>query len=83
MKVKDVDNKEFIRLWQTSGSIREMADRFGCDPLSATQHASFLRGKGIILKDYRKVIRKASRDEYDDLAAYAKELADGVDNNTP
>ncbi len=47
------DWEEFVRVWQSSGSIKEVAVRLGRKPDTVRVYASRMRKKGIPLKKYQ------------------------------
>lgn len=51
---KKYDPKEFIKVWQTSMTPKEVAERFKMPKEKACQVASAFRGKGIPLKAMKK-----------------------------
>ena len=42
--------KSFIKAWQEAGSVREVCNKLGMKPASASQRATNLRKRGIMLK---------------------------------
>lgn len=48
-----VDSEEFVRAWQTSESVAEVATRLSMSKLSASVKASHLRRAGVPLKKFR------------------------------
>jgi biotin operon repressor len=48
-----VDSEDFVRAWQMSESVAEVADKMGMSKLGASVKASHLRRAGVPLKKYR------------------------------
>lgn len=48
-----VDSEDFVRAWQTSESVAEVAEKMSMSKLGASVKASHLRRAGVPLKKYR------------------------------
>lgn len=67
---RQVSGTEFVRAWQASGSVAEVADRLGLTAATCRLRAGRLREHGVPLRELT-----TSRNDYGDLAALARELA--------
>jgi hypothetical protein len=47
------DDGAFVRAWQRSKSVRQVAETLGCTVASASQRASYLRSRGVAVKMMR------------------------------
>lgn len=72
-----VSHEEFIRVWQTSASVKEVSDKLGgrLRPLSASVRASYLRKKGIALKLMPRGTERLTQDRLAELKALAQKLS--------
>ncbi len=70
-----VTAEEFIRTWQTAGSVQEVAEKCGMTENRVRNRASWYRSYGIPLKKFPRGVRK--RLDYSALAALAKSLEQG------
>jgi len=68
--------RKFIEIWQTSGSLSEVAIRTSIKKTSCTVRAALYRRKGIPLKKFEK---RRDRLDYQSLADYAQQI--GEENN--
>lgn len=64
-----IDPREFVRVWQSSGSVREAAERLGVEYATAMATSVRMRDHGVKLKQL------VSTEDYADLAALADQLA--------
>lgn len=67
---RQVSGTEFVRAWQMSESVAEVADRLGLTDTTCRLRADRLREHGVPLRELT-----TGRNNYDDLAALARELA--------
>jgi hypothetical protein len=67
--------KEFIQAWQQSTSVKEVATKLGMNTNNCHVRASRYRARGIPLKDFPAAPLPSW--DWDELAAYAEELAQG------
>ena len=69
-----IDSKEFVRVWQTSESIDEVAGEFPEVPRKALgAKAAYLRKRGVPLKKFKPMRSSSTLDE---LIALAEETAE-------
>jgi len=53
MRMSNEELEQFVRLWQTSASVNDVADAMGISKLGASVKASHLRRRGVPLKKHR------------------------------
>ena len=69
-----VSAEEFVRAWQTSNSMVEVAEKTGMSIVAVSSRVAMYRRKGVPLKPYR--IRKI---DWEALASYAAEQLGDTD----
>lgn len=69
----NIDRAEFVETWQTSHTVREVAEKLGMSYQHALKLADFLRQRGVPLRD----IRAAREDNYDELRKIAEQFGGG------
>ena len=67
------DAKTFIKVWQTSPSVKKVCDELGLLPSSASQRATNLRKRGV---DLKKMPRNSHGFDIEELQALAREYSD-------
>lgn len=65
--------KEFIAAWQSSSSVKEVAEKLGMKPKTASSRASFYKSKGIPLKR----MSGGRAIDWDEMKEYAQSLEEG------
>ncbi len=69
--------EEFVRLWQSCSSVKEVAEKSGVTYNSVTSRASHLRKKGVKLKIMAHTGRPKQKIEVDKLNAIIESLTNG------
>jgi len=71
--------KQFVKAWQESSSLKEVAEKLGMKPTTANSRASFYRSKGIPLKK----MRGGRFVDWDELKQFARECLEEEKENSP
>lgn len=81
MKILNCPHEQFIRVWQTSNSVREVADKLDMERNLAGNRACSLRKRGIPLKHFPK--ENGPKYDYASLARLAEEYCNGTKHVKP
>ena len=79
-KFPSVDAKEFIRIWQTSSSLEEVAGKVHRKKGACRIRAYRYRRLGVALKEHPPVIYELP--DWDELARYAAKLVPEAESDT-
>jgi predicted HTH domain antitoxin len=63
-----IKSEEFVKIWQTAGSLGEAAKRAGMTPYRASARASYLRKRGVALRYHRRRQAKLDINHLNELA---------------
>jgi hypothetical protein len=74
-----VDGREFVRVWQTSSSLSEVAQKTRSKKAACRIRANRYRALGIPLKEFPPPAYMTSEDYYGDLRQYAASFLPGED----
>lgn len=70
--------KEFVKAWQESSSLEEVARKLGMKPKTVHSRASFYKRKGVPLKK----MRGGRSVDWDELKKYARECLEEKETQT-
>jgi hypothetical protein len=79
LHAQTVAPREFIRIWQTSSSVAEVASKVRRTKNACRVRAFHYRERGVPLKDFPPV--EIEPPDWDELAEYARELAPPKEDN--
>jgi hypothetical protein len=69
-----VEAREFVRVWQSSTSVAEVAAKTRTKKSACRVRANRYRAEGVPLKEFPPVEYVSSQEFYDDLRQYAESL---------